>query len=51
MNPSGKGREYELQIKTNENNASKYTYPLIMVVDISQWVLVGRTQKDESKRK
>lgn len=27
------GPEYGLQIKTNENNASKYTYPSIMVVD------------------
>lgn len=48
-NTSGKGPEYRLQIKTNESNASKYTYPLIMVVVISQWV--GKTQKDETKRK
>lgn len=52
-NTSGKGPEYRLQIKTNENNASKYTYPLIMVVfGISQWVLVGKdrrmTQRENS---
>lgn len=50
MNNSGKGLEYGFQIKTTENTSSKYTRPLIMIVDISQWVLVVKTQKNETKK-
>lgn len=49
MNNFGKGLEYGLQIKTTENTTGN-ARPLIMIVDISQWVLVVKKQKDEIKK-